>query len=743
MENTQPPIKKKRGLEKGSEQAKEWAKKMADARKAKSIKTKSTEPKVKIEMMGEPELILPEYFAVRRKNGFKLVNPMTKERNLSKRGGQTSVRVLRKPVADAILLEGESDLIPLSLFSRKDRELITAKFDKIEQNKEIPISQKPVIQMPPAKERGRPERLPKNIEINKERNQGVAKKGRPAKYKSQEEAKKARAIKDKERYAKKQEAKKQVAGTGSMPLDIIRCNSSSISDLSQGSNGSGVAKKIKDIKDRVSSVAKEVYYGATSLPLQIQKLLQRYGNEEIVSLKIMRTPVPKVLSGVLTLFSGGKFGDRMKENNFDTLFHLFIEATLRSGTKIQLEKNERITMLLNPKSRPKTEVEPITAIPSGLTLNKLLENTKNKMGSSFLSYSAKDNNCQDFLASVLTSNNLGTPEDMSFVKQDTQTLFEDLPYLRKFANTLTDIGAKASAIVSGGRINRKGLTKNNISSNDITMPVFKDTRFRPPTDSVIPQSRFGSMVGRGMINREQLARLNGEDTTGRIYTQDMVENPYGDKPVRRVFTGQGRKMKGMGNPLDFFDTSGLMSGYGMKGKGNAFGFADAGDYFSKMNGKGVRGKGRKMKGCSACPMCSGSGMCGSGFFDDVGNAFRSVGDTIKGGFEENIIKPAEQTFTPELGKQIASTLIHEALPAVISGIASSGTTALTGNPALGFAVGQTAGKVAGKKAGDALGDATGYGLKKPNDWITLVKKVQKEKGVSYKEAMTIASKMRK
>ena len=31
--------------------------------------------------------------------------------------------------------------------------------------------------------------------------------------------------------------------------------------------------------------------------------------------------------------------------------------------------------------------------PPGITINILLQNTRNKMGSSFLSYSAKDNNC--------------------------------------------------------------------------------------------------------------------------------------------------------------------------------------------------------------------------------------------------------------------------------------------------------------------------------------------------------------
>ena len=38
--------------------------------------------------------------------------------------------------------------------------------------------------------------------------------------------------------------------------------------------------------------------------------------------------------------------------------------------------------------------------PPGITINILLQNTRNKMGNSFLTYSARDNNCQNFLISV-------------------------------------------------------------------------------------------------------------------------------------------------------------------------------------------------------------------------------------------------------------------------------------------------------------------------------------------------------
>jgi len=534
------------------------------------------------------------------------------------------------------------------------------------------------------------------------------KKGRPSKYKSQEEAKKAKAEQDKARYDKKKQEKLASTTGGSIMKKI-------------GNIVKTTKEKIGDTNKRIETTTKEVIYGATDLPRSVKEILNKYGNEPIKSLTLMRTPVPKVLTGALSLFSGGEFGKKMEQNDFDTLFHLFLEVGLVSGKKIQIEKNERINMKVNAASRPHTETRTIsgsgvmkpdksaiiksmkkpmlmaTMTPeeiiereeeierqaiqraireqererqrqiqqrminnyaatqenirarrqarnqppppppspsgagitdtdyllndkkldkqiketvkqrqereriarqalslrkaqegiqareareqrrrleeeqrqlqirlneltatlrrieeelerrnmegqgvndkksdkqiqelmkqrrererikrqilalhtaeaarerreiiaeqeryeselrelfdnddvdysledfeadmgnsetagsgfskTGLTLNTMMTNTEREMGrSKFLGYSAKDNNCQDWLVAVLKSNNIGSGDDISFIKQNTKELFEGLPYLRKLSNTLTNIGAKANAIISGGGINNK------------------------------------------------------------------------------------------------------------------------------------------------------------------------------------------------------------------------------------------------------------------------------------------------
>jgi hypothetical protein len=68
-----------------------------------------------------------------------------------------------------ILMEHSTEPIPLSLFSKKDRNIIDTHFKVIDEHKEKEIVDIPLSKPFKNKERGRPEKLPKNILINKKR----------------------------------------------------------------------------------------------------------------------------------------------------------------------------------------------------------------------------------------------------------------------------------------------------------------------------------------------------------------------------------------------------------------------------------------------------------------------------------------------------------------------------------------------------------------------------------------------
>lgn len=184
---------------------------------------------------------------------------------------------------------------------------------------------------------------------------------------------------------------------------------------------------------------------------KVEKILKENGSKKIMQIFIKRTPLNWIMKKTLNIVSMGLLKKRMEENNIDELFHLFMEVVLENGTKITIEKNERIDMNINAKIRTNTEIEKIDNINKQINLNELMENTKEKMGiEKYFNYSAKNNNCSDFLLNILNANDIGSQKDKNFIKQDAKTLFGKSTFLRKFVNTTTDIAGKITDIIGNG-----------------------------------------------------------------------------------------------------------------------------------------------------------------------------------------------------------------------------------------------------------------------------------------------------
>jgi len=194
------------------------------------------------------------------------------------------------------------------------------------------------------------------------------------------------------------------------------------------------------------------------VPTNVKNALNRIGDKQIVSARCGRTPVQAVIQGALKLVANVPYDD---------LFHLFIELTLDNGQTWALEKIERINLVKDDRSK-KQGAEFTSSFPVNKTVNELFENTRNKMGSRFLPYQSASNNCQVFIMGVLDGNGLNNSELTSFVKQDTKAIFKNNPVLRKFANTLTDIGGYANAIMQSTDLLRDTKPKKTLSEVDLT-----------------------------------------------------------------------------------------------------------------------------------------------------------------------------------------------------------------------------------------------------------------------------------
>ena len=221
-----------------------------------------------------------------------------------------------------------------------------------------------------------------------------------------------------------------------------------------------VVNKAKQTYQNISDTANALVYGRDNYPPKVRDIISKYGDKNITGITLGRTPLGKPLMAALQVASGNTFSQKLDDTPYDKLFHLFMCIELNSTDKIVLEKNEVINADIGCKNlnTKDTETRQITSsdIPTALTFNEALEKTRERMDNNYFTYSAKDNNCQDFIVNFLTANNLGSETDKSWVKQETKVLFENNDKLRKIANTFTTIGSRIDVLKQGA-----GLKSNN------------------------------------------------------------------------------------------------------------------------------------------------------------------------------------------------------------------------------------------------------------------------------------------
>jgi hypothetical protein len=242
------------------------------------------------------------------------------------------------------------------------------------------------------------------------------------------------------------------------------------------STADAIGKKVKDTATAVKDTASAVIYGRNDYPPKVRNIISKYGDKNITGIMLGRTPLGAPLMTALQVASGNTFSQKLENTPYDKLFHLFMCIELDSRVRITFEKNEVINAENTCKLPKETETKNITSsdIPQGLTLNEALNKTKERMGGNYFTYSAKDNNCQDFIVAFLTANNIGNETDKSWVKQETKVLFEGNDRLRKIANTLTDIGARFDVVLQGAGTKRKkkgGMVDEGYETPPPTIPL--------------------------------------------------------------------------------------------------------------------------------------------------------------------------------------------------------------------------------------------------------------------------------
>jgi hypothetical protein len=795
---------------KGSKEAKEWAKKMADARAIKAGRKPVEENEdVSIKAMGAPELVLPEYFATPTKKGWKLVNPLTQERNLSTRDGQTSVRLSRKPVADAVYLEGDTKTIHLSLFSPKDRETIRNRFLKgIADNSSKSLDKKPSLGLGEIKERGRPEKLPKNIEINKERKAEAKKatakpKGRPSKYGDDEEARK-KAKKEQDRIANQKRTEKRRAekskGNG------LSDSESSDEELSKiMADMAVVDKKTKPVAKSAGGKSKEV---ETKTPPPTDVVMRRPLASKPQAKRGTKRKAESPPSEGTGMEGTGSY------RGFKRLDQENIILTMDdSGEFPMLIKSETMADLLMLHKELKTQLREAkigkqshSTIAEHNDLREKIKQLEDEIKSRKMSGTGKNPKQlkRDIARAREMAMELGTirePGPAPFVpavnevfdiaRYTTKQLMEllddaieeeDYTIANELITAIDDrVKREEMAKVQLGPMKPKGFLQGGKRVYGEGSGLFSESFMNEPNNKIsttnikkMPKkSKMTTDSGMGLYAGMAAAPSGRGMYAGEGFFGDLAKSAgkvlapiaidAGSKYLKGKLAGSGMcgccSMCGAGMYAGAPTPALPPSGMGMyAGDGLYAGMATP-------SGRGMSDGSMCGSTMSGCGMCGGLiynpsndpeiekmnqhirqvmghhlqlGMAGKGIFGDIGRWFKKAGRTIN----RSVIQPVGRAFSrggplEQVGKQIGGFVIRKGLPAL-----ANLATDVIGQPELGALATPLA-----SKGADALATSLGVGMggkpKKSSPWIEMVKKVQKEKGVSYKEAMSIASKMRK
>jgi predicted lipid carrier protein YhbT len=186
-----------------------------------------------------------------------------------------------------------------------------------------------------------------------------------------------------------------------------------------------------------------------------QATINQYGNYPVVGLKLMRTPIMKVLNVVLNAISLGKWSELKKKYNFDDMYHLALVATVQIGSgqkDVVMEKNAQINVSTSFGVNSKTEQLDIPLNGKKLTVNGILNNGISKVGKEkFFLYDPLTNNCQYYCSYLLQGVGLYNFNTRNFLYQNVEGIRNELSEgTKQTMLAATNLGALVGQITGAG-----------------------------------------------------------------------------------------------------------------------------------------------------------------------------------------------------------------------------------------------------------------------------------------------------
>jgi hypothetical protein len=205
---------------------------------------------------------------------------------------------------------------------------------------------------------------------------------------------------------------------------------------------------ISDLVDKILPTRKD-------FPPKVRKAVKDYGDKEITSITVGRTPVQSMVQKAFDFITGGKFKEGIKKMNYDDVYHLFMLVGLEGGTTLLVEKNSVINM--KPVSPSYGGTDKMTvAVNKKITFGEMIEKAVKAVGPSLYLYDVVNNNCQKFITDLLKHSGLLTPALNTYINQDIEKVLSNSPsYAKKVADFATEASAKLDRLVEVQEEKRK------------------------------------------------------------------------------------------------------------------------------------------------------------------------------------------------------------------------------------------------------------------------------------------------
>ena len=179
-------------------------------------------------------------------------------------------------------------------------------------------------------------------------------------------------------------------------------------------------------------------------PPEVRENLKIYGNNKILYMYIIRTPINSILKTIVDIFAN---------KTYDTLYHLYMIVKLDNNKFYIIEKNEVVVFreVKGIDINEETEYRELKIDYLNITVNSMFMKSEGAIGKNrFWVYSATKANCQDFIYNLLVNSEIGNKDIYNFVKQDTENIVNNT--IANFFDFITNTASRLDILIYGSAL---------------------------------------------------------------------------------------------------------------------------------------------------------------------------------------------------------------------------------------------------------------------------------------------------